>query len=283
MKEFLERWGVKHRVSSAYYPRANKFAEVGVKSLKRIVRENLRQDGSLNTDKLARALLMHRNSPCPITGLSPAQVIFGRVLRDHLPLQPGKFEVRKEWRQEADLREKAYTKRHILKQEQLQQGTKSLPSLVPGDHVYIQAQSGNKPLLWNKSGTVLEPLGYDSYSIKVDGSNLCTQRHRRFLRKFTPFSSLPREYQTPVQVHPNTRSTPRLLPEDETQKPPAEQVAPSSPAPVPFQATTPRPIQITPRLTPPAPLHPPTTDKRILEERMQQERVMAKATRVVAT
>ena len=208
---------------------------------------------------------MHRNSPCPITGLSPAQVIFGRVLRDHLPLQPGKFEVRKEWRQEADLREKAYTKRHILKQEQLQHGTKSLPSLAPGDHVYIQAQSGNKPLLWNKSGTVLEPLGYDSYSIKVDGSNLCTQRHRRFLRKFTPFTSLPREYQTPVLEQPITRSTCRPLPEDETKKLP--EVTSSLPAPVPSQATTPRAIKITSRLIPPAPLHPPTTDKHILEER----------------
>lgn len=34
MKDFLARYGVRHRVASAYYPRANKRAEVGVKSAK---------------------------------------------------------------------------------------------------------------------------------------------------------------------------------------------------------------------------------------------------------
>ena len=44
MNVFLHRWGVTHRVSSAYHARANKCAEVGVKSVKRIIRDNLRQD-----------------------------------------------------------------------------------------------------------------------------------------------------------------------------------------------------------------------------------------------
>ena len=100
MEDFCDRWGIIHRVSTAYNPRANKRAEVAVKSAKRLVRRNVSQTGSLNTDNLARALLAHRNTPCPITGLSPAQVVFGRVLMDFLPLHSGKFQPRPEWRQQ---------------------------------------------------------------------------------------------------------------------------------------------------------------------------------------
>lgn len=61
MEDFLSRYGVHHRVSSSYYPRGNKRSEVAVKSGKRLVMENLGPNGSLDTDKLARAILMHRN------------------------------------------------------------------------------------------------------------------------------------------------------------------------------------------------------------------------------
>ena len=123
MEDFCYRWGIVHRVSTAYHARANKRAEVGVKSAKRLLRGNLSQTGSIMTDKVARALLAHRNAPCPVTGLSPAQIVFGRVLRDFLPLQPGKFQPRQEWRQAAEARAKAYSKRHVLKAEQLSRGS----------------------------------------------------------------------------------------------------------------------------------------------------------------
>ena len=96
VEDFCDRWGIVHRVSTAYNPRANKRAEVAVKSAKRLVRRNVSQTGSLQTDSLARALLTYRNTPSPISGLSPAQIVYGRVLRDFLPLQPGKFQPRTE-------------------------------------------------------------------------------------------------------------------------------------------------------------------------------------------
>ena len=190
IKDFLERWGVEHRVSSAYYARANKRSEIAVKSAKRLIMDNLGPNGTMNTDKLARALLAHRNCPDPETGVSAAQIIFGRELRDHLPALVSKYQPRKEWRIEADLRAKALAKRHGKMETWLTHGARTLPPLDIGDTVAVQDQSKSdgKPGRWNKSAIVVEVLPHDAYRVKIHGSRQVTMRNRRFLRKLTPFS-----------------------------------------------------------------------------------------------
>ena len=211
MEDFCTRWGIVHRVATAYNPRANKRAEVGVKSAKRLIRGNLSQTGALNTDKFARALLGHRNNPCPVSGLSPAQIVFGRVLRDFLPIQPGKFQPRQEWRQAAEARAKAYAKRHVQKAEQLSRGSKALPPLSPGDHVAIQNQTGNNPRQWPKTGVVIEVGPHHSYFISVDGSRTVTKRNRQYLRKIVPFSStLPNKSPASKPSIPTASSDPSI-------------------------------------------------------------------------
>ena len=188
LKDFFDRWGVQHRVSSAYYPRANKRSEVAVKSAKRLIMENLGPKGQLNTDRFARALLLHRNTPDPMTGLSPAMILFGRQLRDHLPAVLSRYQPRREWRLEADLREQAFAKRHAKMEEKLLIGSKSLPPLSIGDMVTVQDQSNPlKPGKWTKTGKVVEILPHDSYMVIIHGSRAPTQRNRRFLRKISPF------------------------------------------------------------------------------------------------
>ena len=67
----------------------------------------------MDTDRLTRALLEHRNTPDPLTGLSPDMIIFGRELKGFLPAEVHKYQPRKEWRMEAaDLREQVHAKRH---------------------------------------------------------------------------------------------------------------------------------------------------------------------------
>ena len=53
VQSFLQRWGVKHRLSSAYNPHSNTRAELAVKTRKRILRDNMSTKGSLNTDNYA--------------------------------------------------------------------------------------------------------------------------------------------------------------------------------------------------------------------------------------
>ena len=49
-KKFLSNYGVYHRLSSVAFPHSNQRAELAVKSMKRLLRENVGVDGRLNTD-----------------------------------------------------------------------------------------------------------------------------------------------------------------------------------------------------------------------------------------
>ena len=251
MRAFFDRWGVEQRVSSAYYPRANKRAEVAVKSAKRLVMDNLGPRGSLDTDKFARALLAHRNCPDEaLGGLSPSQIIFGRQLRDYLPALVNKYKPRSEWRLEADLREKALAKRHSTMEKWLQHGAKPLPPLQDGDTVAVQdlTNKGN-PGRWTKSGVIVEVLPHDAYLVKVHGSRALTKRNRRFLRKITPFTPA-----SPI-THGESQVVPPLLTRD---------AIATTPTPTPAQPT---PLPAAPLPAPPAPpvlpqtvpLHQPLT------------------------
>ena len=214
--------------------------------------DNTGPAGTLHTDKIARALLQHRNCPDPTTGLSPAQIIFGRVLKDHLAIKPGAFPVRQEWRLEADLREKALARRHLLKHEQLSHRTKLLPPLAVGDLVMVQDQAANKqPGKWTKTGKVVEIQEFDSYLIKIDGSNNVTKRNRKFLRRIVPVINAVDPLQTPpptFSTKPSTNSTPpsqspapstRATPPGQTPGPsPSSPPAPTTPSPTPKPSTT---------------------------------------------
>ena len=57
-------------------------------------------------------------------GLSPAQIVFGRELRDTMPFKPGKGAMHKEWRVTAEDREKALAKRHVTSLEKLNRHAK---------------------------------------------------------------------------------------------------------------------------------------------------------------
>ena len=260
-EEFCKRWGIQQRISSAYYPHSNKRAEVAVKSAKRLVRDNLHPDGSLHGDKFCRALLIHRNTPDPSTGVSPAQILFGRQLRDHLPTPLHKFALRSEWQKAAKLREDCFMKRHYAKIEDLSNKSKPLQPLIPGDYVHVQDQAGKTPRQWNKSGKVLEVLPHDSYIVRIDGSYSTTRRNRKFLRKFTPFHKLSDPILPTSPLPPLQENWP-----DDTLYEPALQIPVSRLQPQPARAS-PQPVdEPQPVSTPP----PATAHEQVRSPRAQE-------------
>ena len=182
VKNFMKLYGIKHRVSSVANAHSNCRAELGVKTVKRMIRDNTTLGGKFNNSKFSRALLQYRNTKDRDTGKSPAEFLLGRRLRDFMPI-PKENLVGSEWKNLARQREIALSARGVQLKEQWSQNVRTLKPLIPGDTVFIQNQTGNNPLRWDKTGVVLEAKGYDQYKIMVDGSRRITLRNRKFLRK----------------------------------------------------------------------------------------------------
>ena len=118
---------------------------------------------------------------------------------------------------EADQRELALAQRHILKQEQLARGSKQLPPLREGDKVAVQdAPKNGKPGKWNKTGSVVECLSYESYLIRMDASRHIARRNRVHLRHITPYISVQMD-RDPTTILPTVTTIP--APSDHLQQP----------------------------------------------------------------
>ena len=76
-----------------------------------MIMENLGPKGQLDMDRFAHALLLHRNTPDPMMELSPARILFGREIRDHLTAKLDIYQPRQEWKMKAVIREVAFAKR----------------------------------------------------------------------------------------------------------------------------------------------------------------------------
>ena len=129
-----------------------------MKSMKRLLQGNLGPSGELDTDAFSRALLNYRNTPDHDTGHSPAQVVFGRVLWDMIPIAKGGYKPCREWLLLQEEREKALARRHVASEEEWSRSTHPLVPLVLGTVVSVQNQRGTNKNKWDNSGVILECL-----------------------------------------------------------------------------------------------------------------------------
>ena len=282
-QDFLNTWGVRHRISSVANPHANCRAELAVKTVKRMLMDNITATGSLDVDKFQRALLMYRNSVDPETKASPALILFGRPIRDAIPILMGRYRPHETWTELMSHRELTLARRHSRDHERWNEHTRRLPPLQVGDNVYLQNLVGNHPRRWERTGTVVEVRQYHQYVVRVDGTGRVTIRNRQHLRKFTPFhapstpslSVTPTVEQSvdpvtncpsPSEAYPSQVSMPTKLlrqPED-PQKPISMDTARKGPYTPGLQAES--PTRTLPPGTPHVPVRPGTAPSRASTE-----------------
>ena len=228
-QEFLSDWGVHHRLSSAEYPQSNGRAELGVKAAKRIIYDNVSPNGKIDNNKVARAIMQYRNTPLPDINLSPAQILFHRKLRDHIPTHPSHYELHREWVVSANEREEAFAKKNHTIADKYNKHTKSLPPLPIGTTVLIQNRGKRQPRQWHRTGRIIEVLPNRQYRIRTYGSGRVTLQNRRFIRTATnvnPPSPLP----SPLPHAPSHSLTTRSHPSTPCEIPPATGNQPMSPS-----------------------------------------------------
>ena len=179
-QNFLSVWGVQHCLSSVAYPQSNGRAELAVKSAKRIIYGNTDPQGSLDTDKAARAVLQYRNTPIQGIGLSPAQLLLHRHLRAFIPARPSLYKPHPEWVKAASQREIFLSKRNAQLITRYNQIAHPLFPLQLGDRVALQNSRSKR---WDRTGRIVEALADRQYRVRVDGSGRITLRNRRFLKR----------------------------------------------------------------------------------------------------
>ena len=258
-RKFLCQWGVHHRLSSVAFPHSNCRAEVGVKTVKRLITGNVGKDGAINVDAFQEAILQYRNTPDPTTKMSPAMCVFGRPVKDLIPILPGKYHPHPTWRDSLHLREEALRHRHMRHQDKWSEHTKTLSPLQVGDRVRIQNQTGPYPNKWDRTGIVIEVRQFHQYLIRIDGSGRQTLRNRKFLRKFVPMYQPPNRrsiLEDIAHLPPTSPDDTATSPEPPTSHPPTtppkspqcgkETTSPATPVMTDMGISTP----------PPSPLHP---------------------------
>ena len=175
-------WGIKHHQTAAYHPHSNLQAEVGVKSVKKIVSENVGANGSLDTNQFSLALVQYINMPLRDLDQSPAEILFCRQLKDGLPCDPLKLEMNPNWIKSVEQREAELFSRYAKSGKIWARESKQKAELKAGQSVLVQIQAGAQKGKWLQSGTIIDGVGHNSYHVKIDGSGRISKRRRQFLK-----------------------------------------------------------------------------------------------------
>ena len=166
--------------------------------MKRILHDNIGHDGTLDNDKVTLALLQYRNTPIRDIGLSPAQILLHRQLRDGVPTNPMYYQPHPEWIVTAEKREQLLSTPNMTQEKRYNIGTRELRNLDVGTNVVIQSRQGRRR--WNKTGRIVECLPHRQYRVKVNGSGRITFQNRKFLRPDTVTRAQPRSLHPDVPI-----------------------------------------------------------------------------------
>ena len=186
---FLHNQGVHHRVSSVAHPHSNCTAELGVKTVKRMLVGSTGPGGSQNTDAFQRAMIVYRNTPDPMSRVSAAEIIFGRRIRHFIPTPPGQYLPHWTWRETLEARKDAIrtcpthegTRATVRANTcSTSTGYRKLRKAAESTWFVPIQPNGTEPESLSKCDSLINT----SYEWRVRGS--VTLRNRKYLRLYTP-------------------------------------------------------------------------------------------------
>ena len=166
-KDFFRRFNIVHRVSFVSNAHSNLRSELSVKHLKRILRDIVGGTGNLDLDSLTQAVLSHANTPCKVLKKSPAQLAFGRCLKDFFPRNvESLLPIPENW-MSGEVKNRIQGKIRVDSAKRWSEHTRALPELQKGDTVQILNFRGRHPLKSDYNGIVVGKNNVNSYSVKI--------------------------------------------------------------------------------------------------------------------
>lgn len=176
--EFLHKNRVIHVTSPPYNPSSNGAAENCVKLVKGALVRALTADHESNTKQIiCRFLLDYRNTVHCTTGVSPANLMFGRALRT-------KFDLMNPYSQRQLLNKndiKTKVKTMQIKQKQAYKGRRKSNYLL-GEVVLVKDYRDRSKVTWIK-GIVNKQIGKCTYFIEIPELRVSWKRHANQIRK----------------------------------------------------------------------------------------------------
>ena len=151
-----------HRLHGTH-PQGNGLAEHTVQTIKDILKKTAvtREDPHL-------ALLAYRTTPLSSTGITPAQLLIGRRLRNTLPSAPGHLQPVTIYR-DAVVSRDIQSKPDQASTYNRHRGVRTLPQLLPGDHVLVWNADQKQ---WRTPGQVKRQISGRSYQAVLPGGSV---------------------------------------------------------------------------------------------------------------
>ena len=133
-----------------------------MKSVKKIVSENIDNLGNLQTDTFTSAILQSRITLCRFLLQNPTQILYNNNLKDGIPCAPGSLFLCPKWIKTRVQREILLSKKYIVGGELWIRGIREKDKLALGDNVSLQSMAEKSKNHLNMSGVVVDVAGPES-------------------------------------------------------------------------------------------------------------------------
>lgn len=169
--------GISHVTSPTYHPASNGQAESYVKIVKKGIKTSLLSgNGPRNlNNKLLKFLFDYRNSVHSLTGLSPAELVYGRKLRTRLDLL----------KPESPSPSSTALAKMVKRKQCLQTktGGHNTQVFATGDIVYYKKHTANGKYIWCK-GIIVKKIGKVLYLIKDQENSITSKKHKNQIIRY---------------------------------------------------------------------------------------------------